>query len=99
MLDTALEGESMTTRTWTDTDTQRALEIWREYQRHHDVSALHGKAVGIDIVSGRVWFGETAGEVADAARAEGVDTSNMLGIRVGYDYYLKKVGKRVLKSW
>ena len=80
----------MTTRTWTEADTQRALEIWREYQRQHDVSALHGKAVGIDTVSGRVWFGEDASEVADAARAEGVDTSNMLGIRVGYDYYARK---------
>ncbi len=80
----------MATHTWTEADTERALEFWREYQRHHDVTALHGKAVGIDTVSGRVWFGETASEVASAARAEGVDTSNMLGIRVGYDYYARK---------
>jgi hypothetical protein len=80
----------MAIRTWTEADTQRALEIWREYQKAHDVSALHGKAVGIDTVSGRVWFGETASDVADAARAEGVDTSNMLGIRVGFDYYARK---------
>ena len=80
----------MAIRTWTEADTQRAMEIWREYQRHHDVSGLHGKAVGIDTVSGHVWFGETASDVADAARAEDVDTSNMLGIRVGYDYYQRK---------
>ena len=83
----------MATRAWTDADTQRALEIWREYQQHHDVSALHGKAVGIDIVSGRVWFGDTAGDVAAAARADGVDTSHVLGIRVGYDYYQRKGGR------
>src|SRR5438105_7854841 len=56
MLATApAEGKIMATRAWTDADTQRALEIWREDQQHHDVSALHGKAVGIDIVSGRAW--------------------------------------------
>jgi hypothetical protein len=80
----------MATHIWTEAETERALEFWREYQRHHDVSAFHGKAVGIDILSGRVWFGETASEVAGAARAEGVDTSNVLGIRVGYDYYARK---------
>jgi hypothetical protein len=83
----------MAIHAWTEADTERALAVWREYQKTHDVSALHGKAVGIDTVSGRVWFGETAGEVADAARAEGVDTSNMLAIRVGYDYYQRKGGR------
>src|SRR5438067_278844 len=80
----------MEAHTWTDADTQRALEAWSKYQQAHDVSALHGKTVGIDAVSGRVWFGDTAGDVADAARADGVDTSSLLAIRVGYDYYQRK---------
>ncbi len=76
-----------------DPRTQRALEIWREYERTHDVTALHGKAVGIDPDSGRVWFGDRARDVAQAARADGV-TSRLLTIRVGLGYYQRKGGRR-----
>lgn len=82
-----------TASTWTDADTQRALEFWREYERTHDVSALHGKAVGIDAINGRVWFGDRASDVARAARADGV-TSRLLTIRVGLGYYQRKGGRR-----
>lgn len=74
-----------------DADTQRALQLWDEYQKSHDVSALHGKAVGIDPASGRVWFGDTAREVAQNARADGA-TSRIIGLRVGQPYYLRKGG-------
>jgi hypothetical protein len=83
----------MTTHTWTEADTERALEFWREYQQHHDVSALHGKTVGIDAVNRWVWFGDSASDVAAAARADGADTSSILGIHVGYDYYQRKGGR------
>jgi hypothetical protein len=53
----------MSPSTWTDADSIKARDIWAEYQRQHDVSALHGKAVGIDPVSGRVWFGESAAAI------------------------------------
>ena len=75
--------------TWTDADTQRVLAAWEEYQRQHDVSDRYGQAVGIDPVSGRVWFGEKAGDVARAARADGVDRP-LLAIRVGLGYYQRK---------
>jgi hypothetical protein len=77
----------------TDDHAQRALEVWREYERTHDVTALHGKAVGIDPVSGRVWFGDRARDVAQAARADGV-TTKLLTIRVGLGYYQRKGGRR-----
>jgi len=83
-----------TARIWTDADTKRAMDFWHEYQRTHDVSGLHGKTVGIDVASGRAWFGDNAGDVADAARADGADTSSLLAIRVGYDYYQRKGGRQ-----
>lgn len=78
---------------WTDADTQRALQFWEEYQKMHDVSALKGKAVGIDVENKRVWFGENAIEVSEKARADAVD-GRMLCIRVGLGYYARKGGRR-----
>jgi hypothetical protein len=78
---------------WTDEDTNKAEAAWAEYQRLHDVSARHGQAVGIDPISGRVWFGPHGLEVIDAARADGVTTPLLL-LRVGYPYYQRKGGRR-----
>jgi hypothetical protein len=72
-------------------DTQRALRLWEDYQKSHDVSAMLGKAVGIDPKTGRIWFGEDAREVARNARADGF-TSRLLGLRVGEKFYLRKGG-------
>ncbi len=74
-----------------DDDTKRALRVWEDYQKAHDVSALQGKAVGIDPKTGRVWFGDDAREVSRNARADGV-TSRLLGLRVGQGFYLRKGG-------
>ncbi|MGP0063031.1 MAG: hypothetical protein ACLQGP_05435 [Isosphaeraceae bacterium] len=79
----------MSPSTWTDADTQRAQEIWAEYQRQHDVSSLRGKAVGIDPANGRVWFGESATDIWRQRQAETLD-SPIYCIRVGYDYYVRK---------
>ena len=35
---------------WTEADTAKALQIWADYQRDHDVSDRVGQAVGIDPV-------------------------------------------------
>jgi hypothetical protein len=78
---------------WTEDDTARALQIWAEYQKHHDVSHRKGQAVGIDPVSGKVWFGESALDIRRQMDAEGTDTPLYL-LRVGYDYYLRKGGHR-----
>jgi hypothetical protein len=79
----------MSPSTWTDADTQRAKEFWAEYQRQHDVSALHGQSVGIDPVSGRVWFGKSATDIYYQKQALGLD-SPLYVLRVGYDYYVRK---------
>ncbi len=81
------------TSNWTDEDTQKAKAAWADYQRKHDVSALHGHAVGIDPQSGRVWFGTDGLEAIDAARADGIESPLFL-IRVGYSYYQRKGGRR-----
>jgi hypothetical protein len=79
--------------TWTEQDTARAIGFWAEYKRQHDVSARIGKAVGIDPVTGRVWFGESALDVVNRMKGEGIDRP-LYFLRVGYDYYLRKGGHR-----
>ena len=83
----------MPTSPWKEEDTTRAVQAWADYQKTHDVSDRHGQAVGIDPVSGRVWFGETAWQISDLARADGVDRP-LYFVRVGYDYYQRKGGHR-----
>ena len=84
---------STTTLTWTEADTAKACQIWSDYQRTHDVSALQGQAVGIDPASGRVWFGESAKDIALRMEAEGVIVP-LFFLRVGQDYYGRKGGRR-----
>jgi hypothetical protein len=78
---------------WTEADSARALEIWAEYQRQHDVSPHTGQAVGIDPVSGRVWFGPTAKDIWKQMDQEGIDTP-IYCLRVGLNYYGRKGGRR-----
>jgi hypothetical protein len=77
----------------TGVDTAKAREIWAEYQRQHDVSDHIGQAVGIDPVSGRIWFGRKALDIARQMCAEGIDRP-FYCIRVGSDYYGRKGGRR-----
>jgi hypothetical protein len=79
---------------WTEADTARALEIWAEYQRTHDVSDRVGQAVGIDPANGRVWFGADVVEIQLRREAAG-ETRMIYVLRVGCDYYHLKVGKQV----
>ena len=58
----------------TTVDTAKAREIWDEYQRRHDVSDRAGQAVGIDPVSGRIWFGESAKDIWRQMDEEGTRT-------------------------
>lgn len=83
----------MSVSNWTDAATARAQEIWADYQRQHDVSARKGQAVGIDPVSGRVWFGESIVDISRQLDAEGI-TAPLLFLRVGSDYYGRKGGRR-----
>lgn len=84
---------STTEEKLTDADVARAEEIWRGYQRTHDVSARKGQAVGIDPHSGRVWFGEDALDIYDQMKAAGC-FAPIYCVRVGYDYYGRKGGRQ-----
>ncbi len=77
----------------TAVDTAKAREIWAEYQRQHDVSHRKGQAVGIDPVSGRVWFGESIVDICRHMDSEGVAVP-LYFLRVGHDYYYRKGGRR-----
>ncbi len=79
----------MSIANWTEADTARAKEIWAEYQKQHDVSDGKGQAVGIDPVSGRVWFGKSATDIWRQMEVEGTESS-LYFVRVGYDYYGRK---------
>jgi hypothetical protein len=74
-------------------DVERAQELWEAYQRQHDVSARKGQAAGIDPVTGRVWFGESALEIYDQMQAVG-EFRPFYCVRVGYSYYCRKGGHR-----
>jgi hypothetical protein len=74
-------------------DSDKAREIWAQYQREHDVSDRIGQAVGVDPVSGRIWFGRKALDIARQMRAEGIDRP-FYCVRVGADYYGRKGGRR-----
>jgi hypothetical protein len=86
-------GSEMTPAAPLSVDVRRAKEIWDAYCREHDVSALTGQTAGIEPISGRIWFGESALEVHDKMIADGIDVP-FYAVRVGYDYYLRK-GRRL----
>jgi len=86
-----MKGEEMETA-WSDTDTATAKRIWSGYQTTHDVSPEEGRTAGIDPVSGRIWFGDSAVETVRQMRADGIDRP-LFFVRVGYDHYLRKGGR------
>lgn len=81
----------MSTQTgWTDADTQKALQVWEEYQKMHDVSAMKGMAVGIEPKSGRVFFGESASDIMMRREKEKDVWEPMFFLRVGFAFYQRK---------
>lgn len=82
----------MPTSTWKPEFTARAVELWEDYQRQHDLSNQIGKVAAIDPVTGRVWIDESGVDVAAQMQKEGVDTPVYL-VRIGYPSYLRK-GRR-----
>jgi hypothetical protein len=87
------EQTTMDTPRPTAVDVDRAKQIWADYQKRHDVSDRLGQAVGIDLVSGRVWFGSSALDISRQLDEEGLDRP-LYFVRVGYDYYIRKGGHR-----
>lgn len=84
----------MQTSSWSETDTERSLEFWKEYQRNHDLSDRHGQVAGIDPNSGRVWFGKSAKDIVRQMEELEGESTPFYAIRVGEDYYVRKGGRR-----
>lgn len=78
---------------WTQEHTERAKQIWAEYQERHDLSDRRGQIAGIDPTSGRIWFGKWFTDVADQRDAEGVHHP-LFFVRVGSRTALRKGGRR-----
>jgi hypothetical protein len=83
----------MASSTWSEQDTTTAKQIWVNYQKQHDVSGLVGQTVGIDPQSGRVWIGESIGDVIAQRDADGFD-SPLRFERIGSETYYRKGGRR-----
>ena len=83
----------MAVSTWTAADTNRAQQIWSEYQQNHNVSQMKGQTAGIDPASGRIWFGDSMQDVVAQRDAAGSD-SLLFFARIGYEAYYRKGGHR-----
>jgi len=83
----------MTTTNWTEADSNRAREIWSDYQRHHDLSDKLGQTAGIDPVSGCIWFGDSIQDVIARRDADGSEAP-LFFMRVGSATYYRKGGHR-----
>lgn len=70
-------------------DSEKAKQIWDRYQQEHDVTNRVGQTAGIDVASGRVWFGNSIADVVAQRDTEGLD-SPLYFVRVGASAYLRK---------
>lgn len=78
---------------WTKADSNKAKQIWAEYQQHHEISNRIGQTAGIDPKSGRIWFGESIRDIVTQRDAEGLK-SPLFFERVGSETYFRKGGHR-----
>jgi hypothetical protein len=76
-----------------EAEISKAKQIWAEYQKEHDVSDRKGQAVGVEPISGRLWFGKRALDIKEQMLADGIDRP-FYCVRVGYDYYVRKGGRQ-----
>ena len=83
----------MTVSNSTEVDSTRAQQVWSDYQQHHDVSKKVGETVGIEPVSGRIWFGHSIQDVIAQRDAEGC-AAPLFFVRVGSATYYRKGGHR-----
>jgi len=78
---------------WTEDDTRKAVAIWDEYQKTHDLSDRKGQIAGIDPETGEVWLGEWFTDIVKERREKGL--FNPLWFeRIGYPTALRKGGRR-----
>ena len=83
----------MSDSSWKANDTERALEIWNEYQAQHDLSDRKGQTAGIVPDSGEVWFGESGLDIARQMVARNGVKQSFHAVRVGKNYYVRKGGR------
>ncbi|HEY4233889.1 MAG TPA: hypothetical protein VGM76_10705 [Lacipirellulaceae bacterium] len=84
----------MSTANWTDSDTERAKQIWVEYNSTHDLGARKGEVAGVDPSSGQIWLGSTVVDIVNQMKIAGVFVP-LFFFRIGYDTYLRKGGRRL----
>ena len=83
----------MVARNWTEADTANACQFWQDYQAQNDVTSLTGKTAGIDPVTHKIWFGDSAAEIVEELERTG-HSMPLYFVRVGFDHYLRKGARR-----
>ena len=84
----------MSVSPWTESDTVKAKQIWSDYEQNNDLTNQVGQAAGIDPVSGRIWFGNSAKSIVAQLKTAGLPPTLLFFVRVGSDFYLRKGGRR-----
>lgn len=74
---------------WSEADSTKAKQIWKQYQKRNDLSERIGQTAGIDPKSGRIWFGESIREIVLQRESEGYSTP-LFFERVGSQAYFSK---------
>jgi len=83
----------METTALTEDDARRAEALWAQYQNTHDTLGRLGQTVGMEPVTGTLWFGDSIADVVNQRNAAGV-SKPLHFMRVGYDAYYRKGGHR-----
>ena len=78
---------------WTQTDSRKAKQIWKEYQKQHNLSNRIGQTAGIDPKTKRIWFGASIRDIVLQRNVERL-TAPLFFERVGSATYLRKGGHR-----
>ena len=74
---------------WTRADSHEAKQIWKEYQKQHNLSDRIGQTAGIDPKSRRIWFGASIRDIVFQRNTEGLH-SPLFFQRVGFETYFRK---------
>lgn len=83
----------MTAIAWTTADSDRAQQLWSEYQRNHNLSGKTGWTAGIDPTGRSIWLGESIQDVVSQRDAAG-SSAPLFFVRVGAAAYYRKGGRR-----
>ncbi len=78
---------------WTQADSREAKQIWKEYQKRHNLSDRIGQTAGIDPKSKHIWFGSSISDIILQRNTEGLN-SPIFFQRVGSKTYFRKRVRR-----